>query len=155
MEFHWIEKAMRKTEIDSNGCWVCSYAVSHKGYSRIFTNNKNVRVHRLSYEHFRGEIPEGMMVCHRCDVRNCWNPSHLFLGTAQDNVDDMTAKGRNSNGAGCPEQKTRNALLTEEKVREIRRRASGGEKSTALSRTFGVSPQQICKIIRGASWSWV
>lgn len=55
---------------------------------------KTVRAHRASYKFYRGPIPDGLWVLHRCDVRCCINPDHLWLGTHQDNVDDMMAKGR-------------------------------------------------------------
>lgn len=84
--------------IKGEGCWLWTGAKSEKGYGNIFKKRGNgrtaVMVHRVSYEIHFGEIPEGLFVLHRCDVPACVNPSHLFLGTAQDNVDDMIAKGR-------------------------------------------------------------
>lgn len=50
--------------------------------------------HQVAYEEAYGSIPKGMDVCHRCDVRGCYEPSHLFVGTRQVNVDDMLSKGR-------------------------------------------------------------
>lgn len=50
--------------------------------------------HRVSWELFRGPIPNKLFVLHKCDNKNCINPDHLFLGTAKDNIHDCIRKGR-------------------------------------------------------------
>lgn len=80
----------------SPGCWLWTAAKRHKGYGAFNVRGENFKAHRLAWELTYGPIPKGMHVCHRCDTPSCVNPTHLFLGTNQDNVADMFQKGRNS-----------------------------------------------------------
>lgn len=83
------------TKTDS--CWLCDLYGS-RGYStfhlRRNSTNKFILAHRLSWMLHKGGIPDGLFVCHKCDIRKCVNPDHLFLGTNLDNINDMNAKGR-------------------------------------------------------------
>jgi hypothetical protein len=104
------ERLLSKIKVDDNGCWLWTGFKGNSGYGNFEINNNKkdgrvtMKVHRLSYEIFKGPIPEGMLVCHTCDVRECCNPEHLWLGTQQQNIADMMAKGRhhNSNVTHCP-----------------------------------------------------
>lgn len=79
----------------ADACWPW-LASTKNGYGQINVGGEISYAHRLSYEFANGEIPSGLFVCHRCDNKSCVNPVHLFLGTQQDNMDDMIAKGRDS-----------------------------------------------------------
>lgn len=83
-------------------CWIWTLAKDKDGYGVAHKGRGNFRAHRISYETFIGPIPEGFSVCHHCDNPPCCNPAHLFLGTNQDNMDDMVAKGRKPRKSHCP-----------------------------------------------------
>lgn len=76
------------------GCVEWSGYTRGDGYGSLRVNKKQVQAHRVAYELRHGPIASGLLVCHKCDNRRCINPEHLFLGTNQDNVNDMMAKGR-------------------------------------------------------------
>jgi hypothetical protein len=79
---------------DRNGCWVWPGATQTIGYGVLTLNGTQQLVHRLTWQLWFGQIPKNLYVLHTCDVRRCFNPLHLWLGTQQDNVRDMIAKGR-------------------------------------------------------------
>lgn len=87
----FLRHAKESTPIE---CWEWQGAISAKGYGRLTYNQKRLSAHRVAYELYRGEIPNGFLVCHLCDNPRCCNPHHLWLGTAKENTQDAIAKGR-------------------------------------------------------------
>jgi len=75
-------------------CWLWTGGCNSTGYGHVYRNKTKRLAHRLVYEKYAGTIRDGLFVLHRCDVRSCVNPSHLFLGTQKDNCEDRDAKGR-------------------------------------------------------------
>lgn len=134
-----------------SGCWLWDQSLRTDGYGNAFAEGKVQVAHRLSYKAFSGEIPDGICVLHRCDVRACVNPEHLWLGTRLDNVRDMYAKGRENNIAlrgedhGC-------SRLTEDDVREIR---SANGRVPDIAARFGISVSHTYQIRSGDYWRHV
>lgn len=88
----------------SEGCWNWTGALGGGAgsgrYGHIKHQGKCIAAHRISFELYKGAIPEGMCVMHTCDNPACVNPAHLQLGTHLDNMRDMYAKGRRKAATG-------------------------------------------------------
>lgn len=133
------------TEGNKNECWNWTGTCNKVwGYGYLRVQNKGFRAHRISYEYYKGKIPEGLMVCHSCDNRLCVNPNHLFLGTHQDNMTDKVAKDRQTKGSN-------NALakLSEQQVIDI---FNSPLKLEELGEIYGVAFGTISKIKLGKRW---
>lgn len=156
----------------NSGCWLWEGESCGSGYPFIrhptFGTLKNgskrrIRGHRASYAAFNGPVPRGMLVCHKCDVRLCINPAHLFLGTDEDNNRDMRSKGRARTISGDnhfwkgktvpqfvkPGELHNMAKLTEAQALEI---LKSEQPYSKLSAHYGVSKSTVCAIKRGQNW---
>lgn len=79
---------------EGSGCWLWKSTITIHGYGLHNYKRKRMAAHRVSWILHNGEIPQGLFVLHKCDVRSCVNPAHLFLGTQSDNMQDCIKKGR-------------------------------------------------------------
>lgn len=137
---HFLPLPMQfeKFVIRKEGCWGWMGTKNNHGYPQIRHNKKIVMGHRASFELFKGAIPEGLDVLHRCDNPECTNPDHLFLGTHLDNMHDMIQKGRG---------KGRRTYSDEfvAKLREVHK--SGKYNYNQLSKLYGIDRDYISRIV--------
>ena len=154
----------------TGNCTIWNKAKTPQGYGVTTKNNKTVYAHRVAAEEAYGPIPEGMMVCHRCDNPSCVNPDHLFFGTHKDNMNDMKRKGRSA-GGDRHKSKVRpdsvqhgeavgTSRLTAEQVGSIRSTYKPGKSGVrrpdslmSLARQYGVSYTAIHKIVNRETWA--
>lgn len=131
---------------DGDGCWLFTSNLNRDGYGAIKIGSRNVGAHRVSWELTYGAVPRGLDVLHRCDTPACVRPDHLFVGTHQENMADMIAKGRKNPARGS---RNGRAKLTTDDVRAIRASTARGKE---LSTQYGVSATVIGQIRRGKLW---
>lgn len=106
--------------VPESGCWLWTGTTNNKGYGRISVGGGRTQyAHRIAYIEFKGEIPDGFEVCHKCDTPACCNPEHLFVGDHTTNMQDASRKGRMRNDGKHGHEHVR-AILTIEQVRAIR-----------------------------------
>ena len=127
-------RVMRNPE---TGCLEWTVNFSPDGYGRVYLKNTTWMAHRVSHHVFVGPVPDDLLVCHRCDNPRCIEPSHLFLGTSDDNMRDMAAKGRSK----------RTKFLTHLEKQEIQKRYRSGERLADLGRAYNVTPGCIGKSV--------
>lgn len=138
--------------IDKSGkCWEWQAKISPFGYGQFSIAPGNVKqAHRFSYELYKGKIPKGKCVLHKCDNRKCIKPSHLWIGTQQENMQDMIRKGRDRK---ADPSKNGGVKLSWDKVNEIRKiRREKGTYYKDLAIMFNVHYATIKRIITNKSW---
>lgn len=124
----------------NSGCWLWTGNLNTGGYGRFGVDNARPYAHRASYEIHFGDIPDGLLVCHRCDNPACVNPQHLFLGTDLDNTKDMIAKGR----------MRKHCKVSDVEVAQIRAEyAAGGVSQTRLAKKFGLTQSWVSMLVNG------
>lgn len=137
----------------NSGCWLWEGALNSHGYGSVRVGSKIKHTHRISYEIYKGEIPQGLFVLHSCDICCCINPSHLRLGTSSDNAKDRESRGRGVDNRGS---NSKRAILDEEKVKEIKSKYKPYVYTKPeLANEYGVSLSLICKILNNSLWKHV
>lgn len=131
----------------NSGCWLWTGSLTKGGYAMFSCGPDKRRAARAAYSLFCEEISEGLMIRHACDTPLCVNPDHLLPGTAQQNSDDMVARGRRLLGS-----KSHNAKLTEAQVIAI---LASKAKQKDLAVRYGVSKATISLIKSGKHWAHI
>lgn len=130
------------------GCWLWTGSIEGNGYAVVqSTHSPHRLIHRLSWHWFVGPIPNDMYVLHKCDVKCCVNPNHLFLGSLTDNNRDRMRKGRSAVGA-----RSGSAKLTEADVRSI---LIDQRTIRQLAKHYGVCKSTITSIRARKKWKYL
>lgn len=140
-----LRRVAAKTEQCGDCWWWTGYTVN--GYGSLSIRNSNVYLHVLSCVVAHGQLPPGHEVCHTCDNRPCWNPSHLFAGTHLENVQDMWRKGRGVKPPRVCGERHHLATLTDDQVAQIK--ATVGVKQRDIARAFGCSQSTVWRLLHG------
>lgn len=146
--------------VDLGPCWVWIAAHHDKGYGTFWlpSERRLVKAHRQSWEWARGPVPEGLVLCHRCDNPPCVNPDHLFPGTTKENSDDAASKGRLATPPLHVGEDQHLARLTADAVRVIRAEYVRGDRrrgAPALGRRYGVTKAAILAVVNMKTWKHV
>lgn len=153
----WVEKFFSKvTGRPGKGCWLWTgYLKDGYGKASSFSGLAyaylgEYMAHRISWALHKGPVPKGLQVLHHCDIRNCVNPDHLYLGTNKDNVGDRVSRGRTAHNSG---EKHGRHKLTWKQVLEIRKNYIPRKITReSLAARYCVSKSQISAVLSGRSW---
>lgn len=133
------------------GCWLWDAKVQEAGYGQFWFRGESIGAHVASWMRHGGTSVGQLHVLHDCDLRCCVNPTHIFLGTHQENMRDMVRKGR---AAGLKRTGEAHPLarLSEDDVRQIRVMYEGSVPRKRIAQTFGVSRATVLAVGTGRRW---
>lgn len=129
-------------------CWNWQGCRDKNGYSYIRVNHRTVRAYRVSWELYKGKIPDGMHICHHCDNPSCVNPDHLFLGNNYDNIQDCINKGRNNIG-----ERNARAKLSRGQIAIIRFMLKAAISQSDIAKLFSISQSNVSRINTRNIWN--
>lgn len=155
-DINWFSQWVRKT--DTCWEWMGRRSKSGYGYFTIRTMTKRItksltwRAHRYSYVLYVGQIPVGLLVCHRCDNPKCVRPDHLFLGTHKDNAQDRDRKGRKHYPIG---EDNPMATISNETARIIKTMLKDGRRNMDIVKQLSVPKYIVENIKSGGAFAWL
>jgi hypothetical protein len=132
---------------NDNECWLWYGRKYKNGYGKFGISNKDYLAHRISYVIAHSNLPSHLKVCHDCDNKLCVNPYHLFLGTQEDNIQDMLSKGRCNPSKELNHYRCKLSNVSVVKIRELF--SSGNYLQKELATMFKVNQNHISRIISG------
>ena len=146
-EFDTFWGKVKKTDY----CWEWTASKTY-GYGQFVFNKKHYRAHRFSWGIHFGDIPAGLIVCHKCDNPSCVRPDHLFLGTTKDNVSDKLSKGRHRFGRSYG-PKNHAVKVKEIDASKVINLFNSGLRVREIAPMFCVGKSTVSNIIRRQHWS--
>jgi hypothetical protein len=147
-----MKKHQLGTTVDKSECIIWQGAKNGTGYPIKWHNGKARLYNRVLWAERNGPIPKGRCICHKCDTPSCINLDHLFLGSYADNLKDCRLKGREKHARG---EAHGLHILSDEKVRRMRRLRENGAMRKELAIIFGVSKTTVTKVCRRQTWTHV
>lgn len=143
------ERFWLRVDIPEDGnpdaCWNWTGQKDRAGYGRVTLDGKFSSAHRMAYRlHYQTEIPEGMAVCHTCDNRACCNPSHLWLGTQLENIQDRVQKGRSATGL-----RVGRAKFSDDTIRQIFVLSAQGLSHRKIGKALGINQAYVGMVLKG------
>lgn len=134
-------------------CWPWTGSMNTWGYGATQLDGVVMNASRAAYIATHGSVPDGLVVCHKCDNPACCNPAHLFAATQAENLADCRRKGRaRGQFKGGREHPKHAARLSPEKVQEARRLYASGVSQSEIGRRWGVHASTISRAVRGERW---
>lgn len=154
MRYQQLEMPLRFWEkvaitADINRCWLWEPSADRETYGSFAYRGKMDLAHRVAWMLTHGRTPK-KVVRHTCDNRCCVNPNHLLEGSSKNNSEDMVARHRQSKG-----EDRHNSKLNSIMVRLIRGHVACGKRQVEVAKMFGVTPNVICRVIKGRAWQHV
>lgn len=147
---------------DVGECWMWKGNVSRR-YGRLYIAGRTIRAHRYAWEAVYGPVPDGLVVCHRCDQPLCVRPDHLFAATPAENNADRAAKGRSAKGDRHParmhpETRPRGeahgmAKYTAQQIQGAKAMIDAGHTLNDIARLTGINKSTLSKVKRGIQWA--
>lgn len=128
-----------------DACWEWTAGRDGRNYGFYRVDGKPVKAHRHAHTLVNGPIPDGYLICHRCDNPPCCNPAHLFAGTVRDNALDAKAKGRTRAPRGMASPR---AKFTDEQIARVVELREAGWSNLAIAETTGISPSYVSRLGR-------
>lgn len=138
----------------NSGCWLWTGSLMWKGYGNFNSGGGCERAHRVSWKLFVGPIPQGAILCHRCDTPACVNPDHLYAGTPKQNTRDMMVRGRHKTRPHHGHQNG-NSIFTPEQVKRIRDGWALGRTTGDMAAEYGASRSAIWGVATGRRYKAV
>jgi lambda repressor-like predicted transcriptional regulator len=135
-----LDDFWKRIDKSPTGCWLWTGTRDSQGYGRFKIDGKYWGAHRLAFTELKGPIPDGLFVCHHCDVPACINPEHLYAGTHDDNMRDVSRRERNAR------------ILDWETAMVIRDLKGAGVSSREVAKQYGVSSYTVRAIWANRVW---